>query len=299
MKESIDHIRQLLFVIGLSGAGKSSVAKLLSDQGFFTIENLPVPLVRDFLEFSKRTPDRFARTAILLDIASRERVIEFNTLLDSMDLSAGPVKLLYIDCQTTAIVKRYSETRRPHPEFEAERDRTIEDSIERERARLAPLRDRSNFTIDTSDFTIHQLRREMQTFLTRLEGGPDKKVHVNFLSFGFRHGVPAACDLVLDVRFLPNPYFVTELKERTGLESDVADYVLQSTDAQDFLTKTKDLLQFLLPRYSNEGKSYVTIGIGCTGGKHRSVAITEDLAKSVSNMERRMVFSVKHRDIEK
>ena len=297
MKELIDHLSSLLLVAGLSGAGKSSVANFLSDQGYFTIENLPVALIRNFLEHSKANPERFVKTAILVDISSRESLNDFLSFLDGIDARANQVKVLFVDCHTPALLKRYSETRRPHPGFDPERDRVVEDSIERERSRLAPLKEVSDSIIDTSEMTVHELRREVQAFLASLGATPGNFTRVNFISFGFRYGVPASCDLLLDVRFLPNPYFVEALKEKSGLDPQVASYVTSSEDSQQFLAKSLDLLSFLLPRYVKEGKSYVNIGIGCTGGKHRSVAIAETLSKRIEPGG--CHISIKHRDVEK
>lgn len=292
---NVSHFSSLVFVAGLSGAGKSQALDTLADLGYFTVERLPVPLVRSFIEFSQNAPQRFALTALLLDIDSGEKVTSLLQILDQLEKDKCRREIAFIDCATPRIVCRYSETRRPHPSFDPMRDKTIEEAIERERGLLAPVKERASFIIDTSRFTVHELRREIKKFALSITSAAAQNLRVNFVSFGYRHGLPADCDLIIDVRFLPNPYFVDSLRDKTGLEPDVRQYVLGTQDAQEFIEKYSAMLEFLLPRYIFEGKSYLNIGVGCTGGRHRSVSIAEALFGRLDSQK--YLTSVKHRDI--
>lgn len=289
------HFRSLILVAGMSGAGKSQALDTLEDRGYYTLDNLPVPLFGQFLEFSKLSPAKFERTALLFDIDSRDKLAELNAILDQVDPKRSWVKFIFLEATTETIIKRYSETRRPHPGFDATKDKSLEDTIQRERSRLQSLRDISDLVIDTSNLSVHDLRRELGTFIDSLPFSPGKRMRVNFLSFGYKYGLPIDCDLVVDVRFLPNPHFVDSLREKTGLDSEVRDYVLSASQAQELTKRYADLLAFLLPQYAFEGKSYLNIGVGCTGGKHRSVVIAEAL-KGLVDPDLYLV-SAKHRDI--
>lgn len=285
-----------MLISGVSGAGKSTALDTLSDSGFFVIDNLPIPLFEDFVALSKLHPARYLRTALLLDIDSQsklEQLLElFNTLKRPPHL-----KLLFLDASNETLIKRYSETRRPHPGFDPSTDKTISDAIQREKNHLSRLRETASVVFDTSAMTVHDLRREIRQFIDTLSLEKSSVARVNFVSFGFKYGIPLDCDLVVDVRFLPNPHFVPELKDKTGIESEVAKYVLESAPAREFISKYLELLDFLLPQYAFEGKSYLNIGIGCTGGKHRSVAIAQKLYESIAPKE--YFLSIKHRDISK
>lgn len=297
MKFSLDvaHFNSLVIIAGLSGAGKSSAMDLLGDSGYYIVDNLPVALLEQFLGYSKKAGPRFANTALLLDIDSRESRVELLPKLGRPEDRPSNVKVAFLDADTQTIVRRYSETRRPHPGFDPVKDKTLSDTITRERQRLQPIKEAANLLLDTSTFTIHNLRRELREFLTTLGAVPSRGMRVNFLSFGFKRGVPLDCDLIADVRFLRNPHFVDELRPQDGRDTPVREYVFSFPDAQEFVTRYEDLLKFLLPRYLQEGKAYLNIGIGCTGGQHRSVAIAEELAKKIVGPE--YLVSVKHRDI--
>lgn len=292
---NVSHFSSLIFVAGLSGAGKSQALDTLADLGYFTVEHLPVSLLPDFIEHSQSAPQRFAHTALLLDIDSDTKVTELTGTLKQLEKDGCRPEIAFIDCETARIVCRYSETRRPHPAFDATRDKTIEEAIERERGLLAPVKERASFIVDTTRFTVHELRREIKKFASSIGPAANQTLRVNFVSFGYRHGLPADCDLVIDVRFLPNPHFIDSLREKTGLEPDVKQYVLESGEAQEFLEKYSALLDFLLPRYIFEGKSYLNIGVGCTGGRHRSVAMSEALFRKLD--PQKYLTSIKHRDI--
>lgn len=289
------HFKSLVIVTGLSGAGKSTALDLLADSGYYVVDNLPVPLVKSFLDFSISAGPRFTNTGLLLDIDSKERRREILPFLDASASRPKNVKVIFLDADTRSVVRRYSETRRPHPGFDPLKDKSLEDAIQRERARLQPIKEIADLVLDTSAFNVHDLKRELREFLLSLGAVSSRTMRVNFLSFGFKRGIPLDCDLVADVRFLRNPHFVEALRELDGREPAVRDYVFESRDASEFVARYAELLNFLLPRYQFEGKAYVNIGIGCTGGKHRSVAIAEALSKAITPVD--FLVSVKHRDV--
>lgn len=294
MPLNLDHIQSLILVAGLSGAGKSHALDTFEDSGFFTLDNLPVPLLRQLIELSQSSTGKYTKTALQLDIDNRERMQELRALIDEIDPKREKVRLVFLDAKTETIVKRYSETRRPHPHFDPAKDKSLEETIQRERSRLSPLRENAHFVVDTSNMNVHELRRELVAFIETLPAASARQMRVNFLSFGFKFGIPIDCDLVVDVRFLPNPHFVETLRDKTGLAAEVSDYVLNNEHASEFIKRYSELLSFLLPRYQFEGKSYLNIGVGCTGGKHRSVAIARALAERVSLPG--ALISIKHRD---
>ena len=250
-------------------------------------------MLGEFLAFTRKDPTRFQNLVILPDIASDEKLEELLTLQHKISPSER-VSSIFMDCANDVLVRRYSETRRPHPEFDPENDKTIIDAVERERTRLNAFREQSNLFLDTSSWSVHDLRRALSEFVDSLSVITSYSIRINFLSFGFKHGIPADCDLVIDARFLPNPFFVAELKEHDGLDPKVSEYVLKNPLCEEFLARYTELLQFLIPTYIDGGKAYLNIGIGCTGGKHRSVAIAEELGKRFSNP--RYFISAKHRD---
>lgn len=291
--------RLLLFVCGLSGAGHSSAHHQLSDLGFFAVDNLPLSLVDNLLHLVQQsTEKKYEKMSLLLQVDSHERVEAYTERLRSLRNSADfRCVLLFLEADPTTILKRYSETRRPHPRFDPVLDQTLSDTLERERLLMNPLRAAADHIIDTSELTIHQFRREIRRFISTITTDTKPNIRVNFLSFGFKYGAPRDCDLLIDVRFLQNPYFVEHLRSKVGLESDVADFVLHTPDAGEFLQRYTELLHFLIPRYAFEGKAYLNVGVGCTGGRHRSVAIAEALGKRMVLPD--IFVSVVHRDIEK
>lgn len=268
---------------------------LLEDCGYFGVDNLPVPLLNSFLELSKSAPERYARTALLLDVDSQESRAQLLPLISGEGSSPSNLKLIFLDADTRSIVRRYSETRRPHPGFDPAKDKSLEETIQRERARLQPIKEAADLVLDTSSMNIHALKRELRDFLQNLGTVSARSMLVNFLSFGFKRGTPIDCDLIVDVRFLKNPHFIEDLREQDGRDQPVRDYVFSSPDAAEFVRRYAELLSFLLPKYQFEGKAYLNIGVGCTGGKHRSVAIAEALSKTIDPS--RYLVSVKHRDI--
>lgn len=291
----MNHITSLVLIAGLSGAGKSTAIDTLEDLNYFAIDNLPVPLLANLIDLSQNAASKFARTALLLDIHSKNRLDELMALIPNY--GRDKIQIIFLDCNTDIVIRRYSETRRPHPGFDPTRDKSLEDTIQRERNRLLPLKQIANYIIDTSNLTVHDLKREIREYVATISSVAWHTIRVNFMSFGFKFGVPVDCDLVADVRFLPNPHFVDELRSKTGHDVAVANYVLTSEEAIGFIKRYVDLLDYLIPHYAFEGKSYLNIGIGCTGGHHRSVAIAEELSRRVSSEN--CMISVKHRDIDR
>ncbi len=294
----------IVLVVGLSGAGKSAAMDTLSDLGFVSVEHLPVPLFKNFLEFLTRSSKPVQKAALSMDLDTVLKQEQLLSLLVSMRGEARALEglslaVLFLDAKVETIIRRYGQTRRPHPGFDPDRDKTIEETICRERDRLFPLREVADRVIDTSELNVHQLRSEVRDFAASCHEGPTKPMRVTFLSFGFKHGVPIDCDLLADVRFLPNPYFVDLLRDFSGLDTPVAEFVFESGVATDFAGRYMDLLGFLLPKFVESGKSYVTIGVGCTGGRHRSVALCEWMAKQLAERlpSAQFVIGAKHRDI--
>lgn len=299
MGKALAHLNTLILIAGVSGSGKTTAINFISDLGFYTLANLPVALLGNFLEFSKLNPERYSRTAILVDIDSTKSLEELLAFVKQHECASVKIVRGFFDCNSQTIIKRYSETRRPHPNFDATRDKSLNDTIQRERSRMIPFKESAHFVVDTSELSVHALKREIRSFIDSVSALGSQKVRVNFVSFGFKYGVPLDCDLLIDVRFLPNPHFVKGLREKTGQDSDVAEYVFSFDEAQEFLKKYGDLLNFLIPRYVAEGKAYLNIGVGCTGGQHRSVAIAEELNKRLESAKLDCFLSVKHRDIDR
>jgi UPF0042 nucleotide-binding protein len=268
---------------------------LLADSGYYVVDNLPVPLIDNFLAFSRQAGARYRTTALLLDIDSSVSQALLLPRLREKSMRPSTIKVIFLDADNRSILRRYSETRRPHPGFDPERDRSLEDTIQRERARLQPIKEVADIIIDTSSFNIHTLRRELSDFIGSLGAVAHRSMRINFLSFGFKRGAPIDCDLVVDVRFLRNPYFIEELRELDGRDQQVIEYVFASPEADDFVRRYSELLAFLIPRYQAEGKAYLNVGVGCTGGKHRSVAIAEALSRHIDGSQH--LISVKHRDV--
>ena len=295
----VSHLKSLIFLGGLSGAGCSTAMAALSDLGFFINENLPVALCSHFLEHTRESPQRFLRTALAPDVDSSEKLELFLKFLDEVGHPRPNVQTIFLEAKTDTIVKRYGQTRRPHPSFDANLDLTLEDAIERERRTLSPLRDRANLVIDTSELNLHELRKQINAFVSSLGSKTGNLVRINLIAFGFKHGIPNDCDLVADVRFLPNPFFVPALKVKTGLDSEVKDFVLSKSEAQQFIETYMSSLKFLIEKHAEAGKLYLNIGLGCTGGRHRSVVLVEELGKLLKDAlaPERFTISTRYRDI--
>ncbi|MFA5516824.1 MAG: RNase adapter RapZ [Desulfuromonadales bacterium] len=284
---------RLVILTGLSGSGKSTAARALEDEGFFVVDNLPIALLPRLLEMTGQGTRENAQVAIVLDIRNRAFLVGWDAILQTVRELGHEIEIYFFDASDEDLIRRYSETRRRHPLVQAE---GVPSAIARERELLTGLRRAATAIFDSSGLTVHQLRRKVIAYAHGVEVQPPSMV-VRLQSFGYRHGIPADSDLLFDVRFLPNPHFIPELKPLTGLDRAVYGYVLAQSACADFLRHCRDLLQFLLPHYQREGKSYLTIGIGCTGGRHRSVAIVEALRPGL--VAEGTTLEVIHRDIAK
>ena len=284
---------ELLIVSGLSGAGKSVAMNALEDIGYFCIDNIPAALLPSITAFSKAGDNQLDRVALCMDVRGCRTREEIEQALQQLDEQKKPYKILFLDAPDEVLMRRYSETRRRHPISIAEGISTRE-AFAKERQILQPLKERANYTINTALLSTAQ-NKERVCDLFLKNGGAKSAMRLNILSFGFKFGIPPEADLVLDVRCLPNPFYVPELKNLTGLDEAVRNYVFSSKQTLEFMNRLYDMIDFLVPLYAEEGKTQLTIAIGCTGGKHRSVAITEAL-KTHLFAEGLNVISV-HRDI--
>ncbi|MGI5895683.1 MAG: RNase adapter RapZ [Oscillospiraceae bacterium] len=283
------------FVIttGLSGAGKSRAIDALEDIGFYCVDNMPPSLIPKFADLCYQSGGKVNRVAIVTDIRGGDFFEDFFQELDYMKSKEVKYKILFLDASDTVLINRYKETRRRHPLTDMFNG-SVELAIKAERKILMPVRERADYVVDTSLLTAQQLKQKiMGIFSTSNTEG----MLIDCMSFGFKYGVPAEADLVFDVRCLPNPFYIDELKLKTGLDKDVRDYVMQSEKSVELLAKLTDLVDFLLPMYRDEGKSHLVIAVGCTGGKHRSVTFAENIYKHLSSMGLRT--TVNHRDITK
>ena len=282
---------QLVVVTGLSGAGKSQAIRALEDLGYFCIDNLPVSLIPTFVDLSVHDEDTRSKVAVVCDVREGTRLSRFPAMYRALKARTDvQTTLVFLEAETSVLVRRFSETRRPHP---LGRGRTPAESVREEQRRLAPIRKLADQVVDTTRLTVHDLRRHM---LTIVGGTPEATpLAVKLVSFAFKRGIPPEADLVFDVRFLKNPHFVPDLRPLTGLNAKVSRYVLSEPAAKRFMELAKMLLRFLLPQYIAEGKAYLTVAIGCTGGRHRSVAIAEALGKALRRT-RGAQLRVRHRD---
>ncbi|MCS6911780.1 MAG: RNase adapter RapZ [Myxococcota bacterium] len=277
---------RLLLVTGMSGAGKSTALRALEDVGYYCVDNLPLPLVAQFVELLQQTGR--TRAALVIDVREGEFLLGFRDTLALLRRAGHSPEVLFLDAADDVLLRRFSETRRRHPLIGDD----LRGGIEHERQVLLPLREEAQAVVDTSHLTVHQLKGVIQ----ERYGRSPESLALTLLSFGFKHGLPAEADIVLDVRFLPNPYFVEHLSAASGLEEPVARYVLEHPEAAVFLEKISDFLDFYLPRAQREGKAYLTLAIGCTGGRHRSVAVVVELAH---RLESTYQVTVRHRDLER
>ncbi len=283
---------RFVIVTGMSGAGKSSALKMLEDAGYFCVDNLPIPLISKFAEIGCQEPAMMNKVALGIDIRSGEDLPELLPVLSNLEKIGIQYEILFLDCRDSVLVKRFKETRRSHPLAKSGR---VEAGIAAERRALGFLKERATYIIDTSQLLTRELKTEINKIFVKNENY--QSFFVTILSFGFKYGIPADADLVFDVRFLPNPYYVEELKAKTGNDKEVSDYVLKYEESGIFLEKLTDLITFLIPNYMNEGKNQLVIAIGCTGGKHRSVTLSNALYRRLSGHE--YGIKVEHRDIEK
>ena len=278
-------------VTGLSGSGKSTALRVLEDLGFYCVDNLPVALLARFVELWESSREEVHRVALGIDARERLFLGGFRDAFDEVRRAGVRLEVMYLEASDEVLLRRFSETRRPHP---AAVGGTVEDGIRREREALRDLRELADRLVDTSALTVHELRATLRDMLSRAD---TPTLTVSLVSFGYKYGLPTDADLAFDCRFLPNPFFVDELRPKTGLDQPVADFVMERDDTREFLAHVYGLLDFTLPRYQHEGKSYLTIAVGCTGGRHRSVTLVEALKRHLESTGIRVL--VRHRDIER
>lgn len=283
---------EILVISGLSGAGKSRVAAALEDLDFYCVDNMPAALIPKFAEICAATRGRYERVALVCDVRGRDGFDDLFSALDELVSLGFDYKILYVDASVETIVARYKETRRRHP-LDTEGG-GLEQAVHREIKMLEPVRRRADYLIDTSGLTLGRLQR---TLFRMFGAGGEDKLRVAVMSFGYKYGVPMEADIVFDVRFLPNPFYVPELMHKSGLDKDVSDYVFGTGLGGEFMKRFEEMLEFLFPNYEEEGRLSLTVCIGCTGGRHRSVAVAEALAKYLT--EKGHTAECIHRDIDK
>lgn len=281
---------EVALVSGLSGAGRSTAAKVLEDLGWFVVDNLPPELIATMVDLGARASGEITRIAVVMDVRSRAFSADLGAVIKDLDTRGYRPRLLFLEATDAVLVRRFEQVRRSHP---LQGDGRLAGGIAAERALLAPLRESADLVVDTSTLPVPQLRATLErTF----GAGLVPVTRVTVLSFGYKYGLPMDSDLVVDVRFLPNPHWIPELREHTGCDRDVRDYVLSQEGADEFITRYLELLHLIGAGYRREGKRYLTVSVGCTGGKHRSVAIGEELARRLSGTEG-VAVSVSHRDL--
>lgn len=270
---------RLVVVTGMSGGGKLTAMKMLEDMGFYCVDNLPVPLIPTFVDLLNKPNTGIEKAALGLDVRSDRSFAYINEALSQVEESGFSYEILFMDASDSCLVKRYKESRRVHP---VNGDGSIEESIKTEREILHETMLRADYVIDTSNLLTRALKEELDRIFLRNE--EYNSLMVNIMSFGFKNGIPLDADLVFDVRFLPNPYYIEELKKKTGNDKEVYDYVMSFKEANDFLEKLSDMISFLIPNYVKEGKYRLVIAIGCTGGQHRSVTLANALHAKMANL---------------
>jgi len=283
---------RFVIVTGMSGAGKSLVTKYLEDIGFFCVDNLPPALIPKFAEISSQSEGKMEKIALVIDIRGGALLHDLFPALAEVKQSGFSYEILFLEADDDVLVKRYKESRRQHP---LSLEGRLIKGIREERKALEAIKLKANYIIDTSTLITRQLKQEINNIF--LEGKTFKGIIINIISFGFKYGIPTDCDLVFDVRFIPNPYYIAPMKLKTGKDDMVKEFVLNATETKGFLTKLDDMLDFLIPNYIKEGKSQLDIGIGCTGGRHRSVAIADEVFRKLEGNMHRVI--IEHRDIEK
>ena len=287
-----DHAQgvEVAVVTGLSGAGRSTAAKCLEDLGWFVVDNLPPELISTMVELGAKAQGAVTKVAVVMDVRSRAFTEDLASIIRDLDKSGYKPRVLFLEATDDVLIRRFEQVRRGHP---LQGDGRLIDGIKAERDLLAPLRSDADLVLDTSTLSVHQLRAKIEdTFGTEAS----TTTRVTVLSFGYKYGIPMDADLVMDVRFLPNPFWIPELKDLTGRDADVRNYVLTQEGAEEFLDRYHELLRLIGAGYRREGKRYLTLAIGCTGGKHRSVTISEELSRRLAD-EDRMAVKVVHRDL--
>lgn len=283
---------QLVIVTGMSGAGKSTALKMLEDMDFFCIDNLPISLMNKVVQLTLEGEEgEIHKVAFGIDSRNREGLQQIRPALEELDSMQISYKILFLDARDSVLIKRYKETRRAHPLAKGDR---VEKGIERERGQMAFLKERADYILDTSQLLNRDLKIELERIF--IEEQNFQNLMITILSFGFKYGIPADADLVFDVRFLPNPFYVAELKAQTGLDQPVYDYVMKSETAVTFVEKLADMMRFLIPHYIQEGKNQLVIAVGCTGGKHRSVTLARELYRQMKDAGSYGI-RIEHRDV--
>ncbi len=285
---------RFVIVTGMSGAGKSTALKMLEDMGYFCVDNLPVPLIPKLAELLVVPGSEMNKAALGVDIRSGESFTQLETVLKELDASGFQYEILYLESSDDVLIKRYKETRRFHP-LSGSSGR-VDDGILRERKKLEHLKKKADYLVDTSHMLTRELKKELSKIF--VQNKEYKNLYITVLSFGFKYGIPSDADLVFDVRFLPNPYYIEELRPLSGNDKPVRDYVMANDKAGEFLSKLLDMTEFLIPNYIAEGKTQLVIGIGCTGGKHRSVTLANELFEALEKAENYGI-RIEHRDIGK
>ncbi|MCM1162398.1 MAG: RNase adapter RapZ [Roseburia sp.] len=281
---------KFVVVTGMSGGGKSTAMKMLEDAGFYCVDNLPVSLISTFTELIAPSGSEIEKAALGLDVRSKGSFVQMNQALDELKEKGYSFELLFMDAEDHVLVKRYKETRRIHP---VDGKGSIEESIKKEREMLRGVHDRADYVIDTSRLLTRELKEELDRIFLKNE--EYNSLMINVMSFGFKHGIPLDADLVFDVRFLPNPFYIDELKLKTGNDREVRDYVMSFPEAEEFLQKLTDMIEFLIPNYVKEGKHRLVVAVGCTGGRHRSVTLANALYETLKN-KGNYGLSINHRD---
>ncbi len=282
---------EVAVVTGLSGAGRSTAAKCLEDLGWFVVDNLPPELITTMVELGAQARGAITKVAVVMDVRSRAFTDDLAAVIKELDAQGYKPRVLFLEATDEVLIRRFEQVRRTHP---MQGDGRLSDGIVAERALLAPLRDEADVVVETSSLSVHDLRAKIEeTFGSEAS----LRTKITVLSFGYKYGLPMDADLVVDVRFLPNPFWIPELRDFTGLDSEVSNYVLTQEGAEDFLSRYQELLRIVGAGYRREGKRYLTLAVGCTGGKHRSVAMSEELARRLSAEDDTLSVKVVHRDL--
>ena len=284
---------RFVIVTGMSGGGKATAINMLEDAGFYCVDNLPVSLIEKFTELISMPDSEITKVVLGIDARAGQSFEGVAGIIDSLKERGTPVEVLFMDCNDQTLIKRYKETRRIHP-MNAVGDR-LEDGIAKEREVLSEIKKKADYVIDTSNLLTRELKEELDRIFVKNEGY--NSLMINVLSFGFKHGIPSDADLVFDVRFLPNPYYIDELKHQTGNDKPVQDYVKSFPACQEFVDKLTDMLAFLIPGYVKEGKYQLVVAIGCTGGQHRSVTIANELYERLKGLGGNFGLKLTHRDV--
>lgn len=283
---------RFVIVTGISGAGKNSVLKMLEDSEYFCVDNLPLQLIPKMAQLTVFEAKNVQKVALSVDVRSRDNLEQLPEILQQLDDMKITYEILFLECATEVLIKRYKETRHTHPLAGKGR---VEEAIEKERNAINFLKERADYIMDTTHMLVRELKVEIDRIF--VSNSRFDNFYLTVLSFGFKYGIPVDADLVFDVRFLPNPYYIPELKPKSGNDKEVFEYVMSSKEAQLFLDKLEDMLQFLIPNYIIEGKNQLVVAVGCTGGKHRSVTLANAITRRLSNQD--FGIKVEHRDVEK